>query len=236
LTIEYRFYGGELIAIRTLVQGKRVGDFAYQYDANGNMTKKGDRIVVNGVATAVKDVTADYWANVTDSTTGIDFDVTGGLFYEYEYDLLNRMIGVQRNGQASARYEYDEGGLLFRKTGSGGETTYTWSPNGKLLYEETGPSATPGESTYKRYIYVNGDLFAYEKGTVGSADVTRNYVHQDQVGSVTAITDSTGATVWAGEYSPYGELADKDNKPPDGMQYYAGHFYDADANLYYANA
>ncbi len=226
----YKYYPG---CNRLMTDGK----YAYQYDANGNMVKKGSVILIGGTATKVEEAPAGYWDSLTGteaSITGLAFsatgDITGGVYWEYEYDLSNRLTRVRRNGQERALYAYNEAGLMVRKTAGGTSTYYSWSPNGKLLYAETG-------STGMQYVWVNGKLFAYEKGASdGSGTPTRMYTHVDQVGSVTAITDNSGALSWKNEFTPYGELADGDRAAPDGVQMYAGHFWDEEAGLYYSNA
>ncbi len=209
------------------------GKYAYQYDANGNVVKKGSVILIGGTATKVEEAPAGYWDSLTGteaSITGLAFSATGGVYWEYEYDLSNRLTRVRRNGIERASYGYNESGLMVRKTVGGIRTYYSWSPNGKMLYAETGTSCV-------QYVWVNGKLFAYEKGASdGSGTATRMYTHVDQVGSVTAMTDNSGALSWKNEFTPYGELADGDRAALDGVQMYAGHFWDEEAGLYYSNA
>ncbi len=222
----YKYYPG---CNRLMTDGK----YAYQYDRNGNVVKKGSVILIGGTATKVEEAPASYWASLTGteaSITGLAFSAVGGVYWEYEYDLSNRLTGVRRNGIERASYAYNESGLMVKKTVGSVSTYYSWSPNGKMLYAETGTACV-------QYVWVNGKLFAYEKGAAdGSGTATRMYTHVDQVGSVTAITDNAGAPSWKNEFTPYGELADGDRAAPDGVQMYAGHFWEEEAGLYYSNA
>jgi RHS repeat-associated protein len=98
--------------------------------------------------------------------------------------------------------------------------------NGQLLYRQT-------NTTYTRYIYAVGNLFAMEEGTTDGGAVTLSYLHTDHLGSVTAATDDTGNLVWRNDYTPFGEQAETDNSK---YALFTGKQLDPDTGLYYFNA
>ncbi|MBN2396710.1 MAG: hypothetical protein JXC36_09685, partial [Candidatus Atribacteria bacterium] len=212
------------------------GKYVYTYDANGNITGKGTHVAIEGSTVKVNEVETAYWESVTSSIDGITI-AEEGQWWEYEYDLLNRMVEVSKNGETKATYSYNEAGLMVKKVGSRGTIYSTYSQNGKLLYEEYEDT-----ETYRQYVYAFGRQFAREEGTIEETETVpvytatdRIYYSTDHLGSVTAVTDETGDVLWKNDYTPFGELADPENTF-DGAQVYAGHFWDEDAELYYAKA
>jgi len=200
---------------------KTNGRWVYRYDPNGNLIEKGDTVTFNGTATRVKDLPTSFFAALTQSTQEIAFGTDNkGTHYKYEYDLLNRMTSVSKNGTVTAEYTYSWKGLRILKQcpdaleGETAKTWYVYSVNGKVLYEEEEIKTTDsGENKYSQYVYLFGRHFAREDGTVDSSGTVssitvRYYMHTDHLGSTVAVTDQTGKTVWDNEYNPFGGLAD----------------------------
>jgi RHS repeat-associated protein len=219
---------------------KSNGKWAYVYDANGNVVKKGDMLDIGGVITKVKDA-AGYLNTVTNSVNEIQFSIADkGTYWQYEYDLMNRMIKVSKNNEEIVEYTYSWKGYRVKKvklnaTADELKTTYyIFSPNGKLLYQEEEKYGTETANFYRQYDYLFNKLFAKDVGRVGTttADV-RFYYHTDHLGSVTAITDEAGDTAWGNEFTPFGSGADSGNKPDGGFKF-ATYAYDEDINLNYA--
>ncbi|HEY8463990.1 MAG TPA: hypothetical protein VIM29_08215, partial [Bacillota bacterium] len=73
------------------------GRYAFAYDAAGNLVKKGNKYTISG-------------NTVTFTTSG-----TGVEYWEYTYDLLNRLIKVTKNGTIASEYQYDPTGLRVVK-------------------------------------------------------------------------------------------------------------------------
>jgi RHS repeat-associated protein len=216
------------------------GKWVYVYDANGNVVKKGDTIDIGGVITKVKDA-ASYLNTITDSVNEIQFSVADkGTYWQYEYDLMNRMIKVRKNNEEIVEYTYSWKGYRVKKeklnaTADELKTTYyIFSPNGKLLYQEEEKYGDETANFYRQYDYLFNKLFAKDVGRVGTTTAdARFYYHTDHLGSVTAITDEAGDTAWGNEFTPFGSAADSGNMPDGGFKF-ATYAYDEDINLNYA--
>jgi RHS repeat-associated protein len=219
------------------------GKWAYVYDANGNVIAKGD-MVVDGTVKKVKDA-ASYLSTVTDSVNEIQFSTAdNGTYWQYEYDLMNRMTKVTKNGTAIAQYTYNWKGYRVKKeklnaTADELRTTYyVFSPNGKVLYQEEEHYGTETKNFYRQYDYLFNKIFAKDVGNIdanGTSGNARFYYHTDHLGSVTAITDEAGNVAWGNEFTPFGSAADSGNKPDGGFRF-ASYEYDEDAQLNYALA
>ena len=207
------------------------GTYAYQYDANGNMTAKGTMLVISGADTGVSDVTD--WSGFTGSTAGSAGSISfaeAGEQWRYEYDLLNRLINVTKDGTLKASYTYNAEGLRIKKESGERTKYYSFDLSGNVLYEEDQDGA------YRKYVYIKNTRFAREDGnTEGSAEVKRYYYHTDQLGSTVMVTDETGEVVWDAEYTPFGDINDP-YKTEEGMIQFTGKDIDLDTGLYYFNA
>jgi YD repeat-containing protein len=108
------------------------GVYGFVYDANGNLIRKGTSYTVTGNGIELKEE-GEYW--------------------EYRYDLLNRLTEVKKNGATVARYWYDETGLRVKKESGNGTIYYVFNQEGQVLYEEENQG-------YVEYIYLLGRHFA----------------------------------------------------------------------------
>ena len=71
-----------------------------------------------------------------------------------------------------------------------------------------------------RYYAPQGEILTFDFTTSGGSPVTSSYnVHSDAIGSVRAITDSTGAVVAHYEYSAWGELLPSSSPLSIGFSY-----------------
>ncbi|MCL4514335.1 MAG: RHS repeat protein, partial [Firmicutes bacterium] len=91
-TTLYTYY---LNSNRLLTNGK----YAFVYDANGNLTKKGNTYTIGA------------GQQVTFTTSG-----EGVEYWEYGYDLRNQLVQVAKNGQVVGGYSYDGEGLRVAST------------------------------------------------------------------------------------------------------------------------
>lgn len=184
------------------------GRLAFEYDANGNLIKKGSCYRVVG--------------------DEVIFDPAGGDYWEYEYDLLNRLTKVIKNGETVAEYLYDEAGYRLKKTGKGSEIYYVFSTDGQILYEEEA-----GE--YTEYVYVLGKHFARVDGDLSAGKRATYFYHTDHLGSTVLVTDEAGNTVWSSEYTPFGQITMEEGTLAKAAKF-TGKDLDEDTGLYYFNA
>ncbi|HOJ78308.1 MAG TPA: hypothetical protein PL158_09440, partial [Bacillota bacterium] len=96
--------------------------------------------------------------------------INGELVWEYQYDLLNRLTKVFKNGEPVAEYLYDESGLRLQKTGSQGAVYYVFDQEGNLLYEEK-------DSEYSEYVYIFGKHFARVDGNLDNPEQFKKYFY-----------------------------------------------------------
>jgi RHS repeat-associated protein len=168
------------------------------------------------------------------------FDNDEGEYWEYEYDLLNRLTRVSKsetgtdNVQVVAEYVYDHNGFRVKKVRyaeTGAETIYyVFGLSGEVLYKEEGE-----KDKYEEFVYAAGKYFAKWEGKLSEAGVVKYFYHTDHLGSVTAVTDENGNLVWSEEYLAFGEGTGVTGLI-ESPQIFTGKEYDVDVNFYYFNA
>ena len=127
---------------------------------------------------------------------------------------------------STVTYTYDNDGLRTTKTAPDTTvTTYRWDKNGPLpllISETTGLATT-------RYIYGPGGT-PYEQI---NPDGTATYLHQDQIGSIRALTGPTGTLTGQATYTPYGKPITTGQTTPFG---YTGQYTDTETGNQYLRA
>jgi RHS repeat-associated protein len=118
--------------------------------------------------------------------------------------------GPQSAGYAGATHQE-------RLTTTVGSTTTTWtnSPLG-----ETNTTTGTGSSLVSYVRDPSGQLIGIRVGT--STNATRYYFTFDGLGSITGLTDSTGARVNTYRYDPYGQLLSSTEGLPQPFRYTGG--------------
>lgn len=190
---------------------KTDGRFAFIYDSAGNLVAKGNTFTINGEQVSI-------------STTG-----PGVEYWEYKYDLLNRLIEVRKNESIVANYEYDPDGLrVVKKTNT--DTIH-------YVFEGTEPIFEKNINTgkIKSYVYALGKHLARVDGVIGDSEAPVYFYHTDQVGSIRALTDRQGQVVWNADYLAFGSQYGKEGAV-DELHGFTGKEYDPDTGLYYYNA
>ena len=184
------------------------GKFAFVYDDNGNLIRKGSNFILGG-----------------DTVT---FDPEGKELWIYEYDLLNRLTRVKQDGKVVAEYLYDEAGLRLKKQSQDSTVYYVFNQTGQVLYEEEN-----GE--YMEYIYVLGKHFARVDGSNQTEEQQTYFYHTDHLGSAVLVTDESVESVWSTEYTPFGGMAITEGELKKAAKF-TGKDLDEDIGLYYFNA
>lgn len=131
------------------------------------------------------------------------YDARGNLLDDginsYEYDLLNRQIGMA-HGTVTADYLYDALGRRVAKVVMDGVTSttrYLYDKNYQVLEERDGTGTLTA-----RYTYGNGldEPLTLERGG------NTHYYHRDALGNVTEISSDTGVLLERYEYDIYGQV------------------------------
>ena len=173
--------------------------FTYQYDANGNLTRK-----------TVK---------------------ASGVHTDYTYDAENRLIKVEEFAAgatvpaATATYRYDGLGRRIEKIGNGLTRRYIYDGEDILLeYDET-------NTLQARYTHGPGidEPLAMTRGS------NTFFYHQDGLGTVTDLTDSTGQTAKTYSYDAWGQIIQQTGTV-ESPYTYTGREFDVESGLYYYRA
>ncbi|MGB2698349.1 MAG: RHS repeat-associated core domain-containing protein [Candidatus Zixiibacteriota bacterium] len=152
----------------------------------------------------------------------------------YEYDYENRLIRVIRksDGDTLGEYRYDALGRRIEKDTAGVTTGYLY--DGDRVIEER-----IGGSLEAEYVY--GDWID-EVLTMDRTDTTY-YYHTNSLGSIIALTNTSGKVVERYSYDAYGEVSIMDsvgtpvpNSAVDNPYMFTARRYDTETELYYYRA
>jgi RHS repeat-associated protein len=219
----------------------KIGDYGYQYDANGNVTAE-----IYGTAGSVARRTGSGEFEDSDdddptighvmynfSDVHPDNPTPGTVVKSYVWDEENRMKEAV-NGREHVYFGYD----------AGGERTVKWSEHGETVYldrmYQVETSTHP--ALYTKHIFV-GDTrlisrIGDEGGSYGGQDAEMYYYHADHLGSSNWVTDNQGAEYEHLEYAPYGESWVEEGR--DSLNridhLFTGKELDKETGLYYFGA
>lgn len=218
----------------TATAAKRI---EYTYDPVGN------RLTQNRVGVTTPGSTTSTYNNADQLTQTVSGATTTPYTYDADgnqtsvgaktstYDLANRLRSAV-SGATTTTYTYDgQGKRLTRATNGTIDTKFSWDPAGplpELALERTGANAL-----IRRYV----------QGPDGPVSLTTPagafYYHRDPIGSIRAVTNSTGAEQWKHDYDPYGEnrLTTKVvTTAPANPVLFAGEALDTETSLYHLRA
>jgi RHS repeat-associated protein len=174
-------------------------NFTYQYDANGNLTRK------------------------TFKSTGNHID--------YTYDAENRLVKVEEFAAGSSTpgakstYRYDGLGRRIEKVGNGITRRYVYDGEDILLEHDS------ANVLLARYTHGPG----IDEPIAMTRSGANYFYHQDGLGTVTELTDSTGATARSYAYDAWGNILEQTGAVENPYTY-TGREYDAETELYYFRA
>jgi RHS repeat-associated protein len=192
-------------------------------------------------------------STATTISTTFQYDDLGGRIYQtdsisgketyYNYDEAHRLVGyydtISDNGTG---YRYDGDGLLMEVTNP--EFKYLdWDISSGLpnVIQEERVTVELPEFTYveheSSFIYGPGGL-PLEEVTIdaGAEEESVNFYYTDQLGSIRALSDSSGNVIATYDYSPYGKLTASTGTTYNPILF-AGEYTDnMDSNLVYLRA
>lgn len=170
----------------------------------------------------------------------------------YGYDKSGNLV-MKIEGTTTFNYAYDYENRLTKvvKTEDGTTTTseYKYDPFGRRIEKKVTEN---GATTTTRYLYDNEDIILeYDgSGNIGNRYIhgpgideplavingkNTYYYHADGLGSIVALTDSSGKIQQTYEYDSFGNLKDQKNKVKQPYTY-TGREWDKEAGLYYLRA
>ena len=146
----------------------------------------------------------------------------------YSWDYENRLIKVT-TPTTTAEYSYDPFGRRIEKkvTESGATTTTSYFYDNQAIlfeYDEKG-------SIGNRYIHGPG----IDEPLMLTTGKDKYYYHADGLGSIIALTDTSGKVVQSYEYDSFGNLKDQKNRVKQPYTY-TGREWDRETGLYYYRA
>ena len=228
-----------------------VKDVAYTLDGLGNRSQ-----VLTTPPTPPSTVT--YAADVVNQYTAVGgvartHDNNGNLkddgTWVFSYDFENRLVQVRQSGTLTliADYHYDALGRRVEKVLAAGTTT-RYLLDGVEVVEEYDAVG----NWQARYVYEDGidrprcmdraDI-ADVNGNQNTTEVLRFHYHQQALGSVTEVTQPTGAVVEWVTYDVYGLPTIRDQQGNGIVQsaignpyLYTGREYDSEDGLYFYRA
>ena len=162
---------------------------------------------------------------------GYSYDDNGNLtddgVYEYYYDCENRLIEVSDGGSAIAKYYYDYAGRRIAKVAANTETTYRYDGDQVIAEYENG-------TLKRKFIYgpgIDEPVIMIVKGTPDEW----YWYHYDVLGSVVALSDSSGTIVASYEYEVFGSATITGNGHGNPFMF-TGRRFDDETGLYYYRA
>lgn len=174
-------------------------NFAYQYDDNGNLTRK--TLLANG------------------------------NFTQYTYDAENRLTKVEEftagnpTPVATSTYRYDGLGRRIEKIGNGITRQYVYDGE-DILLEYDGANALLARYTHGPNI---DEPLGITRGGINY------FYHEDGLGTISELTDASGATAKSYAYDAYGNIIDQVGILENPYTY-TGREFDTETGLYYYRA
>ena len=253
-----------LTALKALSSDEVLADNQYEYDGNGNRTKKRqmegetqyiydglNQLTIIEYPTLTEELFYDKAGNRTRRTAGDEEDL-------YSYDPRNRLVSHTRDG-VTTPLVYDEAGNLLRD----GRASYEYDGFNRAVKSES----FDGNIQVNRYdaeglryeleengrlvqfIFHQGDVVAEQNETdtlrlirgydliASDAQSARTYYHyaSDELGSTTHIVDEKGKVLNRYAYDAFGNITEQEEAVPNRFKF-NGQQYDPITQQYYLRA
>ena len=204
------------------------GDLNYGYDPAGNLTlKDSTRYQYSGQQlTGSSDglsVTYDANGNMRKRKTGIDN-------IQYFFDNRNHLSAVIGNSDTLLTFGYDHNGRRLLKEKTDSVRTIYISPNYEVSYYKSGKIETT------KFLKSKNGIISAITEIQKTANRATYYYHQNEVSSVTLLTDESGNEVTQLTYLPFGELYKPSDEETNAKRKFAGKEFDDLSGLYYYGA
>ena len=158
-------------------------------------------------------------------------DNSNGDTTTYEYDSENRLIQVT-TPTSILIYLYDGIGRRVAKTINGVVTKYVYDEKDIILELDENEQI---KASYTRTLEID-ELISVDRDTTGDGTLETTYFyHRDGLGSITAMTDSSGAVAQTYVYDSFGNIKSSTGSVENEYTY-TSREWDAEAELYYYRA
>jgi RHS repeat-associated protein len=206
---------------------------ATTFEADLNLPPGTHTVTVQATDARGNPRTQTYEVDVTGSSGSFAYDPNGNLTaktdstgaWTYEWNALNQLVRVDKDGTEVARFAYDPLGRRLEKASAGATTAYAY--DGADILRETATGAAV------RYVHGPGidEPLAKEDGSGALSPY-----HADALGTVTKTTDFTGTVTLTREYDAWGNLQQggtvsgyaftgREWDPEVGLFYYRARYY-----------
>jgi len=196
---------------------------SYTYDAVGNRTyQPGAPYTYNS---SNEMLTREGVPYTYDADGNLLSKTNGSGTTSYAWDFENRLSGVTLPSGNAISFKYDPLGRRIYKNSPAGTTIYVYDGN-NIIEEMNGTG-----SLQERYTYGPGT----DEPLVGQRQPKIFFYEADGLGSVTSLTDPTGAVAATYSYDSFGFLTSSTGSATNWFRYTARQF-DSDTALYYYRA
>jgi RHS repeat-associated protein len=189
----------------------------YEYDSIGNITFRSDKGTYTSGSLNARPHAIDNIALAGGGTRYYNYDANGNLTGEVQYDAANNLVAAKGRttsytsfnmpatisaAGASLTFSYGPGHQRTKLVGPSGTTIFVHPDNaGSLAYEK---EIKPDLSVVNKFYVSAGDeVVALVKQ--GASGTTATYLHHDNLGSVTALTNEAGSVIERMAYEPFGK-------------------------------
>ena len=196
---------------------------AYEYDGNGNITKKGTTTFTYD--TVIKDRLVK--VGNTPVTYSTENPLNPATYGNCSYNFKGRRLQSFTKSASTYNYIYDEQGLRTRKITPDGNVT-------KYLYNDTKLAAEIAPNYRLDFLYDENDmLYGFVKD--GSA---KYFYARDMLQNILGIIDTNGSPVVIYQYTAYGTstvLQDTAGLANINPFRYKGYYFDSESGMYYCH-
>lgn len=196
---------------------------AYEYDGNGNITKKGTTTYTYD--TVIKDRLVK--VGNTPVTYSTENPLNPATYGNCSYNFKGRRLQSFTKSASTYNYIYDEQGLRTRKIAPDGNVT-------KYLYNGTKLAAEIAPNYRLDFLYDENDmLYGFVKD--GSA---KYFYARDMLQNILGIIDTNGSPVVIYQYTAYGTstvLQDTAGLASINPFRFKGYYFDSESGMYYCH-
>ena len=196
---------------------------AYEYDGNGNITKKGTTTFTYD--TVIKDRLVK--VGNTPVTYSTENPLNPATYGNCSYNFKGRRLQSFTKSGSTYNYIYDEQGLRTRKIAPDGSVT-------KYLYNGTKLAAEIAPNYRLDFLYDENDmLYGFVKD--GSA---KYFYARDMLQNILGIIDTNGSPVVIYQYTAYGTstvLQDTAGLANINPFRFKGYYFDSESGMYYCH-
>jgi RHS repeat-associated protein len=191
----------------------------YGYDSLGNITSRSDAGTYTYGAVNVRPHAVAQITRANGGTRQFTYDASGNLIQEVERDSANNVIAAKgrtetwtsfnmplklANASTSTQFVYGTDHQRIKEINPNSTTYFVHPDNsGGLLYEKEYKSASSFEHRHFISAGSAGVVAILKRPYIGAETLV--YMHRDNLGSVTAVSDNAGNVIERMAYEPFGK-------------------------------